>query len=90
VIDADVESLVGALIDQAERHRLTVMMGRTHGVHAEPLTLGVKLANFVDEVRRSRSGSPQRPPRSRSGRSPARSVRTRAFLPRSRNTCASI
>ena len=30
------------------------MMGRTHGVHAEPLTLGVKLANFVDEVRRSR------------------------------------
>jgi adenylosuccinate lyase len=54
VIDADIESLVGALIEQAERHRLTVMMGRTHGVHAEPLTLGIKLANFVDEVRRSR------------------------------------
>ena len=31
------------------------MMGRTHGVHAEPLTLGVKLANHYDEVRRSRS-----------------------------------
>jgi adenylosuccinate lyase len=55
VIDADLESLVGALIEQAERHRLTVMMGRTHGVHAEPLTLGIKLANFVDEVRRSRA-----------------------------------
>ena len=55
VIDADVESLIGALIEQAERHRLTVMMGRTHGVHAEPLTLGIKLANFVDEVRRSRT-----------------------------------
>jgi adenylosuccinate lyase len=55
VIDQDVESLVGALIEQAERHRLTVMMGRTHGVHAEPLTFGVKLANFVDEVRRARS-----------------------------------
>ena len=54
VIDADVDSLIGALVEQAERHRLTVMMGRTHGVHAEPLTLGVKLANFVDEVRRSR------------------------------------
>jgi len=54
VIDADLESLIGALIDQAERHRLTVMMGRTHGVHAEPLTFGIKLANFVDEVRRSR------------------------------------
>jgi adenylosuccinate lyase len=55
VIDADLESLVEALVEQAERHRLTVMMGRTHGVHAEPLTLGVKLANFVDEVRRSRT-----------------------------------
>ena len=54
VIDADLESLIGALIEQAERHRLTVMMGRTHGVHAEPLTFGIKLANFVDEVRRSR------------------------------------
>jgi adenylosuccinate lyase len=55
VIDADVESLIGALVEQAERHRLTVMMGRTHGVHAEPLTLGIKMANFVDEVRRARS-----------------------------------
>jgi adenylosuccinate lyase len=54
VIDADVESLIGALVEQAERHRLTVMMGRTHGVHAEPLTFGIKLANFVDEVRRAR------------------------------------
>ena len=55
VIDSDVDSLIGALVEQAERHRLTVMMGRTHGVHAEPLTLGIKLANFVDEVRRARS-----------------------------------
>jgi adenylosuccinate lyase len=54
VIDADIADLEDALIEQAERHRLTVMMGRTHGVHAEPLTLGVKLANFVDEVRRGR------------------------------------
>ena len=55
VIDGDVESLIAALVEQAERHRLTVMMGRTHGVHAEPLTLGIKLANFVDEVRRART-----------------------------------
>ena len=54
VIDADALALEEALVEQAERHRLTVMMGRTHGVHAEPLTLGVKLANFVDELRRSR------------------------------------
>ena len=54
VIDADCGVLEDVLVEQAERHRLTVMMGRTHGVHAEPLTLGIKLANFVDEVRRGR------------------------------------
>ncbi|MBV8446275.1 MAG: adenylosuccinate lyase [Candidatus Dormibacteraeota bacterium] len=54
VIDTDASALEQALVEQAERHRLTVMMGRTHGVHAEPLTLGVKLANAVDEVRRAR------------------------------------
>ncbi|HYL71615.1 MAG TPA: adenylosuccinate lyase, partial [Candidatus Dormibacteraeota bacterium] len=55
VIDADAAKLEDALVEQAQRHRLTVMMGRTHGVHAEPLTLGFKLANFVDELRRSRA-----------------------------------
>jgi len=54
VIDTDAAALEAALVEQAQRHRLTVMIGRTHGVHAEPITLGVKLANFVDEVRRSR------------------------------------
>jgi len=54
VIDRDAGLLEAALVEQAERHRLTVMIGRTHGVHAEPITLGVKLANFVDELRRAR------------------------------------
>lgn len=54
VIDSDCAVLEGVLVEQAERHRLTVMMGRTHGVHAEPITFGVKLANFVDELRRAR------------------------------------
>ncbi|MBJ7608568.1 MAG: adenylosuccinate lyase [Candidatus Dormibacteraeota bacterium] len=54
IIDADAAELETALRTQAERHRTTLMMGRTHGVHAEPLTLGVKLANHYDEVRRSR------------------------------------
>ncbi|MGH7722298.1 MAG: adenylosuccinate lyase [Candidatus Dormibacteria bacterium] len=54
IIDTDAEALEQALARQAERHRLTLMMGRTHGVHAEPLTLGIKLANHCDEVRRSR------------------------------------
>ncbi len=54
IIDRDAQALEDALARQAEKHRLTLMMGRTHGVHAEPLTLGVKLANHYDEVRRSR------------------------------------
>ena len=53
-IDADAARLLGAMEDQAVRHRLTMMPGRTHGVHAEPITLGIKLANHYDEVRRSR------------------------------------
>jgi adenylosuccinate lyase len=55
VIDEDAAALEAALAEQAVRHRLTVMPGRTHGVHAEPLTLGIKLANLYDEVRRSRA-----------------------------------
>jgi adenylosuccinate lyase len=54
IIDKDAQALEQALASQAERHRLTMMMGRTHGVHAEPLTFGIKLANHYDEVRRSR------------------------------------
>ena len=54
LIDADAAGLEAALSDIAVRHRLTLMPGRTHGVHAEPLSLGVKMANHYDEVRRSR------------------------------------
>ena len=38
----------------AVRHRLTLMVGRTHGIHAEPTTFGYKLAMWVDELRRGR------------------------------------
>jgi adenylosuccinate lyase len=54
-MDEDAAALERALADRAVRHRLTLMPGRTHGVHAEPLSLGVKLANHLDEVRRGRS-----------------------------------
>jgi len=54
-IDQDALALERALAAQAVRHRLTLMPGRTHGVHAEPLSLGIKLANHYDEVRRCRA-----------------------------------
>jgi adenylosuccinate lyase len=54
IIDSDLGALEIALRDQALAHRYTVMPGRTHGVHAEPITLGVKFANHYDEIARSR------------------------------------
>ena len=39
----------------AVRHRRTLMVGRTHGIHAEPTTFGFKLAMWVDDLRRSRT-----------------------------------
>ena len=43
-----------AVIGRAEEHRATLMMGRTHGVHAEPTTFGLKLAGWAFELDRNR------------------------------------
>jgi adenylosuccinate lyase len=40
---------------QAEAHKLTVMVGRTHGIHAEPYTLGLKFAGWYAEAGRNRA-----------------------------------
>jgi len=50
----DLDALLSVLAAQARRHRQTLMIGRTHGVHAEPTTFGLKLAMFYDEFRRHR------------------------------------
>jgi adenylosuccinate lyase len=52
VILRDLEALAEAIRDRAFEHRMTPMIGRTHGVHAEPMTLGLKLALWYAEVRR--------------------------------------
>ncbi len=44
--------LLAALERRAIEHKDTVMIGRTHGMHAEPVTFGFKLAVWVDEIRR--------------------------------------
>jgi adenylosuccinate lyase len=49
-----IDRLTEAVGEQAVRHRHTVMIGRTHGVHAEPITFGFKLAVWYDELRRNR------------------------------------
>jgi adenylosuccinate lyase len=48
----DALALLAILKAKALEHRDTVMMGRTHGVHAEPITLGLKLAVWAFEVKR--------------------------------------
>ncbi|MGE5595842.1 MAG: adenylosuccinate lyase [Hyphomicrobiales bacterium] len=50
----DIDALSAVLERQAVMHRSTLMTGRTHGVHAEPMTFGLKLAVWVDEMRRNR------------------------------------
>jgi adenylosuccinate lyase len=52
VILRDLHALGDAIRDRAFEHRLTPMIGRTHGVHAEPMTLGLKLALWYAEVGR--------------------------------------
>jgi adenylosuccinate lyase len=47
-----VSDLKGALAEQALKHKVTVMIGRTHGVHAEPTTFGLKLLVWHDELSR--------------------------------------
>ena len=54
VILKDLDGLGDAIRDRALEHRRTAMIGRTHGVHAEPMTLGLKLALWYAEVARNR------------------------------------
>jgi len=50
-----VDQAIEAVGRQALEHRSTLMIGRTHGVHAEPITFGFKLAVWYDELRRNRT-----------------------------------
>ena len=50
----DVDEAIEALEKQAIEHKDTICMGRTHGIHAEPMTFGMRLALWWDEMRRQR------------------------------------
>ena len=52
VILKDLDEMAKAIRDRADEHRRTPMIGRTHGVHAEPMTFGLKLALWFAEVQR--------------------------------------
>ena len=52
IIEHDIEDLMRVLRRQARKYKWTVMIGRTHGVHAEPITFGLKLALWYQEMAR--------------------------------------
>ncbi len=52
LIVKDISALMAAVRGRADEHRMTPMIGRTHGVHAEPMTFGLKLALWYAELRR--------------------------------------
>ncbi|RLA78581.1 MAG: adenylosuccinate lyase [Deltaproteobacteria bacterium] len=52
IILEDLKDLMEAVKERALEHRGTVMIGRTHGVHAEPITLGLKFALWYEELKR--------------------------------------
>lgn len=53
IILKDIENFIEVLKNKAQEHKYTVMMGRTHGVHAEPTTFGLKLALWHEEMKRN-------------------------------------
>ena len=53
ILTKDIKNLISVLAKKAIEHKYTVMIGRTHGVHAEPISFGVKLALWIEEMRRN-------------------------------------
>jgi len=53
LLSQDIEGLISALAEKAIKYKYTAMIGRTHGVHAEPVSFGLKLALWVEEMKRN-------------------------------------
>ena len=54
LLDEEIDGLMEAIRTRAVEHKDTLMIGRTHGIHAEPVTFGLKLAVWYDEMRRNK------------------------------------
>ncbi|MGD9118414.1 MAG: adenylosuccinate lyase, partial [Dehalococcoidia bacterium] len=53
ILREDMKELISVLAQQAMKHKYTVMIGRTHGIHAEPISFGLKMALWTEEMRRN-------------------------------------
>ncbi len=54
IILKDIDDLLKVLKDKALKYKKTVCIGRSHGIHAEPTTFGLKLASFYEEFKRNK------------------------------------
>jgi adenylosuccinate lyase len=54
ILNQDIKEILSVLAQKAIEHKYTVMIGRTHGIHAEPISFGLKLALWVEEMKRNR------------------------------------
>ncbi len=54
IILKDIDQILKVLKRQAKKYKFTPCMGRSHGIHAEPITFGLKLASFFEEFKRNR------------------------------------
>ncbi len=55
LLNQDIKELISLLADKALEHKYTVMVGRTHGIHAEPTSFGLKLALWMEDMKRNRN-----------------------------------
>ncbi len=53
LIISDVQMVMGSLEKRAKEHKMTLMVGRSHGIHGEPITFGLVLAIWHDEMKRN-------------------------------------
>ena len=54
ILLADIEKILSVLKRQAKKYKMTPCIGRSHGIHAEPITFGLKLASFYAEFKRNK------------------------------------
>ena len=54
IILKDIDQILKVLKKQAKKYKMTPCIGRSHGIHAEPITFGLKLASFYEEFKRNR------------------------------------
>jgi len=53
ILNKDIKELIVVLAQKAIEHKYTIMIGRTHGIHAEPISFGLKLAVWTEEMKRN-------------------------------------